>query len=48
MIFNQGTLGNVTILQPKTVMTMRTTNWLYNGTNGDTDGGLFVAWGIAT
>jgi hypothetical protein len=48
MMFNHGTLGNVTILKPETVMAMRTTNWLYNGTNGDTDDSLFGAWGIAT
>jgi len=48
MIYHEGTLGNVTILQPETILTMRTTNWLYNGTNGDTDLDLFHAWGIAT
>lgn len=48
MMYHKGKLGNVTILQPETVAIMRTTNWLYNGANGDTDHGLFGAWGIAT
>jgi hypothetical protein len=48
MMYHKGTLGNVTILKPETILAMRTTSWLYNGSNGDTDGGLFGAWGLAT
>jgi hypothetical protein len=27
---------------------MRSTNWIYNGSNGDTDGNLFGAWGLGS
>ncbi len=45
---NEGKYGNATILHAKTVMEMRTTNWIYDGQNGDTDNSLFLAWGLAT
>ena len=48
MMRGQGTLGNVTILRPESVMLMRSTFWLYNGQNGETDSGLFQAWGLGT
>ena len=37
MMANLGTFNGTQILNSATVQTMRSTNWLYNGNNGDTD-----------
>lgn len=48
MMANLGTLNGTQILKPQTVMTMRSTNWLYNGSNGANDRGLFLSWGLGS
>lgn len=43
--------GNTRILKAETIKLMRTTQWIYNGTNGDnveTAGPLMDAWGLGT
>ena len=45
---NLGTFNGTQILNSATVQTMRSTNWLYNGNNGDTDDNLFGSWGLGT
>lgn len=51
MFYNQGMHGNTRILKAETIKLMRTTQWIYNGTNGDnveTAGPLMDAWGLGT
>lgn len=51
MLYRQGTVGGVTILKPETILRMRTTEWLFNGTNGDNienAGPIMDAWGLGT
>ena len=33
-------------MNSKTIETMKEAEWVWNGTNGDTDGGLFISWGL--
>ena len=51
MLYHHGTVGSVTILKPETILFMRTTEWLFNGTNGDNienNGPIMDAWGLGT
>jgi CubicO group peptidase (beta-lactamase class C family) len=48
MLLNQGTLDGVRIISPKSVETMFTPVWRYDGRNGDTDHGFYCTYGLAT
>jgi len=41
MMLNKGAWNGVRILQESTVLEMHITNWLNDGSDGDTDGDLF-------
>ena len=46
LFLNGGTLDGIEILQASTVEEMMTTEWLYDGTNGNNYYGLFNSWGL--
>lgn len=46
LFLSGGTLDGVEVLQPGSVEEMMTTQWLYDGTNGNNYYGLFNSWGL--
>ena len=46
LFLNGGTLDGIEILESSTVEEMMTTEWLYDGTNGNNYYGLFNSWGL--
>ena len=48
MLLNGGTLDGVRILSPRSVETMFTPVWRFNGANGSTEDGFYCTYGLAT
>lgn len=46
MLINDGRHEGVQLLKPATLAAMFERQWTYDGSNGDTSGGLFKAWGL--
>ena len=46
LFLNGGSLNGVEVLESSTVEEMMTTQWLYDGTNGNNYYGLFNSWGL--
>jgi CubicO group peptidase (beta-lactamase class C family) len=46
MLMNGGTFHGKKILSQKSIAEMFTPNWIYNGSNGDTGGGVFLSYGL--
>lgn len=44
---NGGTYSGKRLLKRSTIALMHKPQWRYNGTNGDTNGGLFQCWGLS-
>lgn len=47
MFLNDGKIGDTVILKPESIDEMFTPVWNYDGTNGDTYGGLMCSFGLA-
>ena len=48
MLLNNGMLDGVRILSPRSVETMFTPVWRFNGANGSTEDGFYCTYGLAT
>ncbi len=48
MLLGGGTLDGVRILSPRSVETLLTPHWRFDGRNGDTDNGFYCSYGLAT
>lgn len=48
MLLNGGTIDGVRILSPQSVETMLAPAWRFDGRNGQTDGGFYCSYGLAT
>jgi CubicO group peptidase (beta-lactamase class C family) len=48
MLLNGGTLEGVRIITPKSVETLLTPAWQFDGRNGNTDQGFYCTYGLAT
>jgi CubicO group peptidase (beta-lactamase class C family) len=48
MLMNKGSLNGTKILNDTTISLMQKQQWLYDGSNGRAEGGLFRAWGLGT
>ncbi len=48
MLLGGGTLDGIRILEPKSVDRMLTPVWVFNGSNGKTDEGMYCSYGLAT
>lgn len=48
LLLNDGQLGNVRLLRPASVRTILTPLWRFDGANGDTSGGFYCAYGLAS
>ena len=48
MLLNHGVLDGVQILQPSSVDTLLAPAWVFNGSNGKTDDGMYCSYGLAT
>ena len=46
MLMNGGTFHGRKILSEKSVAEMLTPHWIYNGSNGNTSGGVFLSYGL--
>ena len=46
LLLNNGRLNGIEILKPASVNAMEANEWTFNGSNGDTSGGLFQSWGL--
>jgi CubicO group peptidase (beta-lactamase class C family) len=46
VLMNGGTYRNIQLLQSHICAQMLSNHWTYNGTNGDTYGGIFRSWGL--
>lgn len=46
LLLGDGSVDGVRLLGPASIARMRTVQWRYNGGNGDTEDGLFCAWGL--
>jgi CubicO group peptidase (beta-lactamase class C family) len=46
LLLGDGQVDGVRILNPATVALMRTPQWRYDGHNGDSEDGIFCAWGL--
>ena len=46
LLLGDGSVDGVRILNPATVALMRTAQWRYDGHNGDSEDGIFCAWGL--
>lgn len=46
MLINDGRHEGVQLFKPATLAAMFERQWTYDGSNGDTSGGLFQAWGL--
>jgi CubicO group peptidase (beta-lactamase class C family) len=46
MLINKGVYNGVQVLKQETLRRMLTRQWTYNGSNGETEKGLFQAWGM--
>ena len=46
LLLGDGSVDGVRLLAPASVEFMRTPQWRSNGSNGDTEDGLFCAWGL--
>ncbi|WP_320053878.1 serine hydrolase domain-containing protein [uncultured Acetobacteroides sp.] len=44
---NGGAYAGKRLLRRSTIALMHTPQWRYNGTNGDTNGGMFQCWGLS-
>jgi CubicO group peptidase (beta-lactamase class C family) len=48
MLLNHGELDGVRVLQPASVDTLLAPVWVFNGSNGKTDDGMYCSYGLAT
>lgn len=48
LLLNDGKLGMVRLLRPASVRTILTPHWRFDGSNGDTTGGFYCAYGLAS
>lgn len=48
MLLGGGTLDGVHVLSPRSVETLLTPQWLFDGRNGDTDHGFYCSYGLAS
>lgn len=46
LLLGDGSVDGVRLLGPATVALMRTPQWRFDGHNGDTEDGLYCAWGL--
>ena len=45
---NGGTYNGTKLFNPETIYVLHQAQWVYNGSNGEIDGGLFQSWGLGT
>ncbi len=48
LLLNGGLLGKVRLLGPSSVRAILTPQWRFDGTNGDTTGGFYCGYGLAS
>lgn len=48
LLLNDGQLGAVRLLKPASVRTLLTPSWIFDGSNGDHQGGFMCRYGLAT
>jgi CubicO group peptidase (beta-lactamase class C family) len=48
LLLNEGRLGKVQLLRPASVATILTPQWRLDGANGDTTGGFYCGYGLAS
>jgi CubicO group peptidase (beta-lactamase class C family) len=48
LLLNEGQLGEVRLLRPASVRAILTPQWRFDGTNGDTTGGFYCGYGLAS
>ena len=48
LLLGDGTLDGVRFLSPAGIAAMRAPAWVYDGANGDPEGGIYCAYGLAT
>lgn len=48
LLLNDGRLGKVKLLRPASVQAILTPEWRFDGANGDTTGGFYCAYGLAS
>ena len=48
LLLGDGAVDGIRLLSPASVAAMRARSWLYDGANGDSEGGFYCAYGLAT
>lgn len=48
LLLNEGKLGEVSLLRPASVRAILTPQWRFDGSNGDTTGGFYCGYGLAS